>query len=142
MVRPGGELRIYVYRSLAAEPWPRRALFSLVTAMRRLTTRLPFRAVQFVAWLIAMVSSALFIWPHRLLRRTPLGWLTRPLPLIQYADVPFRMLVAEQFDRLVAPIEGRYTADEVRKWFAEIGFELTALLPGLGWRAIGRRPAR
>ena len=66
--------------------------------------------------------------------------LTRGLPLVHYADVPFRMLVAEQFDRLVAPIEHRYRADEVKAWFEAIGFELVALLPGLGWRAIGRRP--
>ena len=34
------------------------------------------------------------------------------------------MLVAEQFDRLVAPIEYRYRKEEIVAWFAAIGFEL------------------
>ena len=141
LVRPGGELRIYVYRSLHDEPWLRRALLSLVTELRRVTTRLPFWAVDAVATTIAIAATPLFLWPRRLLRRMPIGErLTRGLPLVHYADVPFRMLVAEQFDRLVAPIEGRYRADEIEGWFEAIGFELVALLPGLGWRAIGRRP--
>jgi hypothetical protein len=50
------------------------------------------------------------------------------------------MLVAEQFDRLVAPIEGRFTRDEVEGWLRGVGFEVVAILPGLGWRVIGRRP--
>jgi hypothetical protein len=50
------------------------------------------------------------------------------------------MLVAEQFDRLCAPIEGRYTREEVVGWLEAVGFEVVEILPGLGWRAIGRRP--
>jgi hypothetical protein len=50
------------------------------------------------------------------------------------------MLVAEQFDRLCAPIERRHTREEVAGWLKAVGFEVVAILPGLGWRAIGRRP--
>ncbi len=143
LVRPGGELRIYVYRSLNDEPWPRRILLRLVDLLRCLTTRMPYEAVHLIAMAIAILAAPLFLWPRVLLRGTSWGdRLTRGLPLVHYADVPTRMLVAEQFDRLVAPIEGRYCADEVRAWFDELGFELVALLPGLGWRAIGRRPLR
>jgi SAM-dependent methyltransferase len=140
LVRPGGELRLYVYRSLGdASRWTR-ALFAAVTGLRRLTTRLPYPAVHLMAWLIAVAASVLFLWPHRLLRRWPAAERkTRRLPLVQYSDVPFRMLVAEQFDRLVAPIEGRFTRDDVASWFEAVGLEVVAILPGLGWRAIGRR---
>ena len=67
--------------------------------------------------------------------------MTRGLPLVHYTDVPFRMLVAEQFDRLVAPIEGRFTREEVASWLRTVGLEVVAILPGLGWRAIGRKPS-
>ena len=40
----------------------------------------------------------------------------------------------------MAPIEGRYSRDEVERWMLDIGFEVVAILPGLGWRVIGRRP--
>jgi SAM-dependent methyltransferase len=140
LVRPGGELRLYVYRSLDDEPLWRRLLLNAVTALRRVTTRLPYAAVHSVAWLVAVTASVLFLWPRRLLRRFALGdRLTRGLPLVHYADVPFRMLVAEQFDRLVAPIEGRFRRDEVEAWIREVGLEVIAVLPGLGWRVIARR---
>jgi SAM-dependent methyltransferase len=45
LVRPGGELRIYVYRTLEDEPWWKRALFGAVTGLRQITTRLPYAAV-------------------------------------------------------------------------------------------------
>jgi SAM-dependent methyltransferase len=142
LVRPGGELRIYVYRTLDGEPLGKQVLLRLVAALRRLTTRLPYHAVHGVAWVVAAVADLLFLVPRRVLRRLPWGdRLTRGLPLVHYVDVPFRMLVAEQFDRLVAPIEGRYRRQDVESWLRDVGFEVVAILPGLGWRAIGRRPA-
>jgi hypothetical protein len=50
------------------------------------------------------------------------------------------MLVSEQFDRLVAPLEGRFRKDEVEGWLRDAGLEVVTVLPGLGWRAIGKRP--
>jgi hypothetical protein len=140
-VLPGGELRLYVYRSLEGEPAGRRALLAVVTASRRVTTRLPYGLLHAFCWAVALVATAAFLWPRRRLRRTAWGErLTRGLPLVQYADVPFRMLVAEQFDRFAAPLEFRYTRDEVAAWIRAIGFEEVAILPELGWRAIARRP--
>jgi SAM-dependent methyltransferase len=142
LVRPGGELRLYVYRTLEDEPWWKRGLFRVVTGVRRVTTRLPFPGVHAVSWLVAAVATVSFLWPRRLLGRW--GWgdrLTRRLPLVHYSDVPFRMVVSEQFDRLVAPIEGRFSREEVEGWLRDVGFDVVAILPGLGWRAIGRRPA-
>jgi SAM-dependent methyltransferase len=141
LVRPGGALRLYVYRSLNDEPLWKRLLFGAVSGLRRLTTRLPYRAVHAVSWLVAATATGLFLWPRRLLRRWSFGdRLTRGVPLVHYADVPFRMVVSEQFDRLVAPIEGRFSRDEVEAWLRDAGLEMVAILPGLGWRAIGRRP--
>ena len=122
LVRPGGELRLYVYRTLDDEPAWKRGLFAAVTALRRVTTRLPYWAVHAVAGAIALVASVLFLWPRRLLRRWSWGErLTRGLPLVHYTDVPFRMLVAEQFDRLVAPIEGRFRREDVEGWLQDGG---------------------
>jgi len=141
LVRPGGELRLYVYRRLDDEPLPKRVLFAAVTALRQVTTRLPYAAVHAVSWLVAAAATPLFLWPRRLLKRWPWGdRLTRGLPLVHYADVPFRMVVSEQFDRLVAPIEGRFSREEVEGWLRDARLEPVAILPGLGWRAIARRP--
>jgi SAM-dependent methyltransferase/uncharacterized protein YbaR (Trm112 family) len=141
LVRPGGEVRLYLYRSLEDEGWMRRGLLGVVTAVRRLTTRLPFAAVHAFSWAVAAAATAGFLLPRRALRRFPAGErLTRGLPLVQYTDVPFGMLVAEQFDRFSAPLERRHGRDDVEALLREAGLEPVALLSGLGWRAIARRP--
>jgi len=141
LVRPGGELRIYVYRTFEGEPRWKRALLATVTGLRRITTQLPYSAVHVTAWLVAVLATLLLIWPCRLLSRWAWGErLVQGLPLAHYTDVPFRMVVSEQFDRLVAPIERRFSRQAVEGWLRDVGFEIVAILPGLGWRAIGRRP--
>jgi SAM-dependent methyltransferase len=137
---PGGQLRLYVYRSLAGDPWLRRALLAVVTNLRAVTTRLPYPVVHALAISIAATASVAFLAPRRLLRGTRLGdRVTAGLPLVQYADVPFQMLVGEQFDRLVAPIEGRYAREEVEEWLVAAGLAVVEILPELGWRAIAVR---
>jgi SAM-dependent methyltransferase len=141
LVRPGGMLRLFVYRSLADEGAARRALLAVVTRLRSLTTRMPPPLLHAFAWLVSAVATGAFLVPRRLLRRSAPGErLTRGLPLVQYADVPFRMLVAEQFDRFGAPLEGRFRREEVEAWLRGAGLEVLDVLPGLGWRAIARKP--
>jgi SAM-dependent methyltransferase len=142
LVAPGGTLRLYVYRSLADEALARRALLSLVTGLRAVTTRLPTDLLHAFSWMVSAIATGAFLVPRRALRRWSLGdRVTRGLPLVQYTDVPFRMLVAEQFDRFGAPLEGRHRRDEVEGWLRGAGLEVVAILPGLGWRAIARKPA-
>ena len=141
LVRPRGELHLYVYRTLAEEGALRQGLLSVVTAARRVTSRLPPRALHTVSWLVGAAATVLFLLPRWALR----GWsrgerLTRQLPLVQYADVPFRMLVAEQYNRFGAPLEHRHSQQELRDWVERIGFELISVKPGQGWRLTGRRP--
>jgi SAM-dependent methyltransferase len=141
LAKPGGTLRLYVYRSLADESWARRALLATVTALRSITTRLPTGALHAFAWTVSALATGALIIPRRALRRWPAGdRLTRALPLVQYTDVPFRMLVAEQFDRFGAPLEGRYRKEDVEGWLRAAGLDVVAILPGLGWRAIARKP--
>jgi SAM-dependent methyltransferase len=142
LVRPGGSLRLYVYRSLADEGPARRALLGAVTAVRSVTTRLPPDVLHAFSWAVAAVATTAFLVPRRALRRSRLGdRLTRGWPLVQYTDVPFRMLVAEQFDRFGAPLEGRYRREEVEGWLRGAGLDVVAILPALGWRAIARKPS-
>jgi SAM-dependent methyltransferase/uncharacterized protein YbaR (Trm112 family) len=140
LLAPGGELRLYVYRSLAGEPWFRRALLAAVTTLRAVTTQLPYPVVHVLAVSIAVTAEVFFLAPRRLLRGTSLGdRVTAGLPLVHYADVPFQMLVGEQFDRLVAPLEGRYAREEVDEWLTAAGLRVVDILPELGWRAIADR---
>jgi hypothetical protein len=58
----------------------------------------------------------------------------------RHAQYPFRVCVNDQFDRLSAPIEFRYTRDEDEGWLRRAGLEETVVRPNYGWRPTGRKP--
>lgn len=138
-VRPGGHVHIYVYWVPEAR-W-QQVLLRLVSACRRVTTRLPHRLLHALCYPISAVLAAAFVWPHMLLRRRPRGRrVGGALPLKLYADYPFGVLVNDQFDRFSAPIERRYTAEEVKTMMHRAGLVDVVLVANHGWVADGRRP--
>jgi hypothetical protein len=57
-----------------------------------------------------------------------------------YADYPFGVLVNDQFDRFSAPLEHRYTEEEVRDMLTRSGLTSVMVLPNAGWLGDGRMP--
>lgn len=136
--RPGGHVHVYLYW-LPERRWHRTAL-GAVTAARRLTVRLPHRTLHVLCYPLAVVLQAAFVAPYRALRHRPRGrGLAATLPLTTYADYPFSVLVNDQFDRFSAPLERRYTAEEVRAALLRAGLEDVVVLPNHGWVGDGRR---
>jgi SAM-dependent methyltransferase/uncharacterized protein YbaR (Trm112 family) len=140
-VKPGGWIHIYLYWMPENQP-VKRALLSLVTAARRVTTRIPHRLLYGLSFPAAAIAFAGFVWPYRLLLAAGLTEVAERLPMKQYAKYPFRVCVNDQFDRLSAPIEFRYTRAEVEGWMRRAGLEATVVRPNYGWCATGRKPAR
>jgi 2-polyprenyl-3-methyl-5-hydroxy-6-metoxy-1,4-benzoquinol methylase len=139
-VRPGGRLHVYLYWQ-PPHRWHRTILRG-VTAFRRVTVRLPHRALHALCYPIAAVLFALVVLPYRGLRHRPrTAQLARQLPLKTYADYPFGVCVNDQFDRLSAPIEFRYEAEEVRVLFERENLEDITVLANHGWVGSGIRPA-
>jgi SAM-dependent methyltransferase len=138
-LKPGGVVQIYLYwkpeqRSIKA------AMLSGITAARRLTTRLPYGAVYALAYPTAMVAFTFFVWPYRILRRVPLfNRVAEDIPLKQYANLPFRVCVNDQLDRFSAPIENRYTREDVHNWLARAALEGPTVGENFGWIATGRK---
>jgi ubiquinone/menaquinone biosynthesis C-methylase UbiE len=138
-VRPGGRLRVYLYW-VPPRRWHRRVL-ELVTRVRRFTTRMPHRLLHALCYPLAAVLFAAFVLPYKMLRRIPvLRRVADALPLKTYADYPFGVCVNDQFDRFSAPIETRYTRDEVERLMLAAGLEDVHVLPNHGWVAEGTRP--
>lgn len=137
--KPGGHVHIYLYW-VPQQRWHRH-LLRLVTAMRRLTVRLPHRLLHALCYPLAAVLLVSFVAPYRVLRAWPrAAGLAAAMPLKTYADYPFSVLVNDQFDRFSAPLERRFTADEVRAAMEAAGLEDVVVLPNHGWVADGRRP--
>jgi SAM-dependent methyltransferase/uncharacterized protein YbaR (Trm112 family) len=138
-LKPGGVVQIYLYWKPEQRPI-KAAMLSGITAARRLTTRLPHGAVHALAYPTAAVAFTFFVWPYRILRRVPLfNRMAEDIPLKQYANLPFRVCVNDQLDRLSAPIENRYTRQDVQNWLARASLEAQSVAENFGWIATGRK---
>jgi hypothetical protein len=103
------------------------------------TVRLPHRLLHALCVPLAAVLALAFVWPYRLLRRIPrLRRLAEAFPLKTYADYPFGVLVNDQFDRLSAPLERRYTRADVHAMLEEAGLSDVQVLANHGWVGDGR----
>jgi ubiquinone/menaquinone biosynthesis C-methylase UbiE/uncharacterized protein YbaR (Trm112 family) len=140
VVRPGGYVHIYVYW-LPPYQWHRR-LLGVVEGMRRVTTRMPHPLLRVVCYPVAAVAFTTVVIPYRLSRRVGrLRRFARTLPLKTYADYPFKICVNDTFDRFSAPLEARFTADEVEAMLAEAGFVDVVVIDNNGWVGSARRPS-
>jgi 2-polyprenyl-3-methyl-5-hydroxy-6-metoxy-1,4-benzoquinol methylase len=140
-LKPEGEIQIYLYWEPEGEPI-KRVLLAMVAAARQITTRLPHRAVYALAFPAAVAAFGLFVWPYRLLRNIPgLKSLAEKIPMKQYANFPFRVCVNDQLDRFSAPIENRYTKQEVAGWLHRAKLESPKVNAAYGWVGTGRKPA-
>lgn len=140
-LKPGGEIRIYLYWKPEGQPL-KSALLSAVSAVRLVTTRIPHRLLHALSYPAAWAAFAGFVWPYHLLRCVPgLRGLAEKIPMRQYSDYPFLVCVNDQFDRFSAPIENRYTKAEVEGWLARAGLEDIRVFPNCGWVGSGRKPA-
>ncbi len=138
-LKPGGEVQIYVYWKPERRPI-KALLLSAVAGARKLTTRLPLAAVHVLAYPAAGAAFLFFVWPYRIMKRVPaLDSLAEELPMKQYANFPFRVCVNDQFDRLSAPIENRYTRADVQNWLARAALESPVVGENFGWVATGRK---
>jgi SAM-dependent methyltransferase len=139
LVRPGGYIHIYVYW-IPSRGW-HRSLLRLVTAARRVTTHLPRPVVRALSYPIAAALFSVFVLPYRYSRDVGrLERLAATLPLKAYADYSFGVCVNDQFDRFSAPLEWRFTAEEVEALLRDVGFTDTVVLDNHGWVGSGRRP--
>lgn len=137
LVRPGGRILVYVYHALEGEPI-KQAILRAVTAVRRVTVRMPHRALLPATTALGWALYAGVVTPYKLLSRfAATRALADKMPLRIYADYPVRVIVNDQFDRFSAPIENRYRRDEVEGWLARAGLEQTQIRAGYGWRAVG-----
>jgi SAM-dependent methyltransferase/uncharacterized protein YbaR (Trm112 family) len=140
-LKPGGQIQIYLYWKPERQPI-KRALLSMVDLARKITTRLSHRTVYALAFPAAVAAFVFFVWPYRILKNVPgLESLTEKIPMKQYARFPFRVCVNDQLDRFSAPIENRYTKQQVADWLSRAKLESTGVGEAYGWVGTGRKPA-
>ena len=138
-LKPGGVVQIYLYWKPERRPI-KAVMLSGISAARRLTTRLPHRAVYALAYPTAAFAFAFFVWPYRIMKRLPVfNRMAEDIPLKQYASLPFRVCVNDQLDRFSAPIENRYTRADVQNWLSRAALEAPSVAENFGWIGTGRK---
>ncbi len=141
-VKPGGEFRMFLYWAPEGQPL-KRLLLQAVSALRMLTVRMPHPVLYPLSYVAAFLVWTCFVWPYRALKRISMLTQTADrLPLRQYSRYPFRTCVNDQFDRLSAPLERRYSRAQVEEFLKAAGLEEMDVIPNFGWVAYGRKPVR
>jgi SAM-dependent methyltransferase len=137
-VKPGGRLRIYLY-------WKRYGVSAVilrgVDALRAVTTRMPFPVLKALCWVLSAGLWVTVVTAYRAMSALGLRrhekW-----PLAVYARYPFTVLYNDQFDRFSAPIEQRWSREEVQDLMRRLGLSEVAVLPAFGWIGEGTKPSR
>ena len=106
-----------------------------------MTTRLPHGAVYALAFPAAVAAFTSLFGRIELLKAIGLKSIAEKLPMKQYANFPFRVCVNDQLDRFSAPIENRYTRQDVADWLNRAQLEKTKVNAAYGWVGTGRKPA-
>jgi hypothetical protein len=103
---------------------------------------MPHGLLHALCYPVAALLFAAFVLPYRVLRRTRgMRRIADGFPLKFYADYPFTVCVNDQFDRFSAPVETRYTREEVEALMLSAGLEDVHVLAHHGWIAEGTRAA-
>ena len=139
LLKPGASMFVWVY------PRGRGRQIAAFTAMRAVSTRLPLRVVNAAALALAVGQWALWIGPHRVLRRMPFEAAHAAavrIPFTLYARYPFRVLHADWMDGLSVPLVNYYKAADVEDWLGAAGLERGRTSRPWDGRAIAWAPVR
>ena len=139
-VKPAGTLFAWIYG-------PRHGVSEAVTrVLRRATTRMDYRLLYALCTAIAGVLRLVSHYPYRVLSRVPgLSGLAQRLPLHDHHRYPFKVVVADAFDRLSVPLVRYYTDEDLRGWLDAAGLVdgqvVRRFRNNESWRVLGRAPS-
>jgi SAM-dependent methyltransferase len=139
LLAPGGVLHVYLY-SRPQDRTVRARVVAVAGALRRITVRMPLSAVRALSAAAACCLYAGLVLPGRLGERVRIATLRRQ-PLRMYREVPFRSLWEAVFDMLSAPLERRYSWDQVEPWYAGAGLVVDSVREDDGLVIVAHRPA-
>jgi SAM-dependent methyltransferase len=140
LVGVDGWLLLYLYSRDEAKSL-RSAGLAVANRLRRLSVRMPHRALRILCYPFALVLYASLVLPGALGEAAHVSPLSR-LPLNGYRRQRLRVLWLDTFDRMSAPIETRYTLSEVAGWFADAGLDIVSVDEEYGLMIVARRPGR
>ena len=140
LLAENGQLLIYTSYDLENRPQYFRLLKRSVDLLRQVTARAPAFCSYPIAFAVAGGIYLPLVYLGTLLESLGLHDVERRVPLYQtYRGKSFRLVLNDAVDRLTAPLENRYSKEEIDQWFSEAGFSRVRFSDsGPYWKAIGQ----
>jgi len=139
LLAPGGILLVYLYSR--PEGHGARSLgLRAAAALRRVTVGVPHRILRPLCYPLALALYAMVVVPGAAGDRRGTKRLAA-LPLDVYRGSPLRSLWLDTFDRLSAPLEYRFTWEEIRPWVEAAGLDVLAVRTWGGLMITARKGA-
>jgi len=135
LLSEGGGILIYVYHSFSKKTF-KYYLLGFANFFRYFTTKISYKLLHILCYPIAFLSYLIFVLPYKIFFKKIIknGW-----PLGSYSEYPFQVLLNDTFDRFSAPIENRYSKEQIIKWYQNAGLQNINILGGSGWRIFGEK---
>ena len=113
--------------------------------LRRFTTKMDYRLLYAFCFSIAFFLRTFSHLPYKVMRKVPsLRGVAEKLPIKEHHKYPFRVVVADAFDRLSVPLVNYYTAEQFKKWFNDAGLVDVEIIErfknNISWRGFGTKP--
>jgi len=134
LLNSGGGILIYVYHSFSKTMF-KYYLLRAVNFFRRFTTKISHKLLYILSYPMAISSYLVLVLPYKFIFRRFIksGW-----PLGAYADYSFFVMLNDTFDRFSAPIENRYSKEQILEWFNKAHLKDIKIMGGTGWRVFGK----
>jgi SAM-dependent methyltransferase len=123
LLAKNGKILLYLYYNLENRPLYFRVLKNIVNLVRMITTRIPIPFSYSFSFAVAVGIYLPVILLGNLLNAIGLEKVSTKLPLYQfYKSKSFRLILNDAIDRFTAPVENRYSKNDIIKWFKDAGF--------------------
>lgn len=134
VLKNGSPAFLYLYEDHSENPI-KHTLLVIITAVRRLTTRMPKKALYALSWILSPFIFIVFTVPSKIMKNfKATRHIAEEMPF-NFGTGPFS-LRGDLYDRFGAPIEYRFSRQGINDLFTECGFSnihITRLRHTAGW---------
>ena len=140
VLKNGSPAFLYLYEDHAETPIKHFAL-NIVSSLRFITVKMPPAILNMLAWVASPLVFILFTVPAKILKKFKItAYMAGKMPF-NFGTTPFS-LRGDLYDRFGAPIEYRYSREQVFDIFTQAGFSdicVTRLKDTAGWVVWGHK---
>jgi len=139
-VKIGGYFYTYLYYDFENRNSGFKALFSVVDAIRKRTSRLPMKPKKFVCDVLAITVYLPVVSAGRLLRFAGFKKLAQQMPLSHYQNNSFLWMRTDALDRFGTTLEQRFSRDDIRQMMVNAGLADLSFSDQMPyWHVVGKR---